>query len=283
MEIMKFIGDLVKFFIKGFIVMFLIVVGLMVLFDDTSDTGTANLVEIKLSGAIMDESAVLKEIYKAHDDTNIKGVLLNIDSPGGALSPSVEISNAIKELNSIKPVVAYASGMMTSGSYLAGINARKIYANEGSFIGSIGVIIQGVNIEELSQKIGFKEQTVSAGEYKQAGTMMREWSEKERESLQELVDKSYDLFTSKVAIARNLSLDKKDEWANARVFLASDALNLGLIDGISSYRDAKFEVIKLSNVSEPIWREKSKYDMFIDSLSTKLGNLILSEMGLKVR
>jgi len=280
---MKFIGDLVKFFIKGFIVMFLIVVGLMVLFDDTSDTGTANLVEIKLSGAIMDESAVLKEIYKAHDDTNIKGVLLNIDSPGGALSPSVEISNAIKELNSIKPVVAYASGMMTSGSYLAGINARKIYANEGSFIGSIGVIIQGVNIEELSQKIGFKEQTVSAGEYKQAGTMMREWSEKERESLQELVDKSYDLFTSKVAIARNLSLDKKDEWANARVFLASDALNLGLIDGISSYRDAKFEVIKLSNVSEPIWREKSKYDMFIDSLSTKLGNLILSEMGLKVR
>ena len=279
----KFFADILKFFIKTFIVLFLIGAVLFSFSSSDANTNESNLAEIKLEGAIMDENLVLKEIYKLQDDDNIKGVLLNIDSPGGALSPSVEISNAIKDLNSKKPVIAYASGSMTSGSYLAGIYASKIYANEGSFIGSIGVIMQGINIEELANKIGFKDQTVSAGEYKQAGTILREWNEKEKQSLQELVDKSYDLFTTKVANARNLSLDKKDEWANARVFLAPDALKVGLIDSLASYKIARDETAKLSGVSEPTWREKSKYDEFLDSFSVKVGNLILSEIGLKIR
>lgn len=282
-EIGKFFSDILKFGIKAFIVLFLITLILVGFSGTKIEKSGVNLAEIKLSGAIMDESAILKEIYSIQDDKNIKAVLLNINSPGGAFAPSFEISNAIKELNKEKPVIAYASGTMASGSYLSGVWANKIYANKGSFIGSIGVIMQGYNIEELASKIGIKDQVVKAGEFKEAGTIMRAWSQSERQSLQDLVDKSYDLFVSEVATARRLNKNDENLWANARVFLPDEALNLGLIDEISNYKKVKDEVVKISGVQNPVWKEKSKYDEFMDTFSSKVANLIMSEFSLKVR
>ncbi|MCZ6156757.1 signal peptide peptidase SppA [Campylobacter ureolyticus] len=282
-EIGKFFSDILKFGIKVFIVLFLITLVLVGFSGTKIEKSGVNLAEIKLSGAIMDESAILKEIYSIQDDKNIKAVLLNINSPGGAFAPSFEISNAIKELNKEKPVIAYASGTMASGSYLSGVWANKIYANKGSFIGSIGVIMQGYNIEELASKIGIKDQVVKAGEFKEAGTIMRAWSQSERQSLQDLVDKSYNLFVSEVATARKLNKNDENIWANARVFLPDEALNLGLIDEISNYKKVKDEVVKISGVQNPVWKEKSKYDEFMDTFSSKVANLIMSEFSLKVR
>ena len=282
-EIGKFFSDILKFGIKVFIVLFLITLVLVGFSGTKIEKSGVNLAEIKLSGAIIDESAILKEIYSIQDDKNIKAVLLNINSPGGAFAPSFEISNAIKELNKEKPVIAYASGTMASGSYLSGVWANKIYANKGSFIGSIGVIMQGYNIEELASKIGIKDQVVKAGEFKEAGTIMRAWSQSERQSLQDLVDKSYDLFVSEVATARKLNKNDENLWANARVFLPDEALNLGLIDEISNYKKVKDEVVKISGVQDPVWKEKSKYDEFMDTFSSKVANLIMSEFSLKVR
>lgn len=282
-EIGKFFSDILKFGIKVFIVLFLITLVLVGFSGTKIEKSGVNLAEIKLSGAIIDESAILKEIYSIQDDKNIKAVLLNINSPGGAFAPSFEISNAIKELNKEKPVIAYASGTMASGSYLSGVWANKIYANKGSFIGSIGVIMQGYNIEELASKIGIKDQVVKAGEFKEAGTIMRAWSQSERQSLQDLVDKSYDLFVSEIATARRLNKNDENLWANARVFLPDEALNLGLIDEISNYKKVKDEVVKISGVQNPVWKEKSKYDEFMDTFSSKVANLIMSEFSLKVR
>lgn len=282
-EIGKFFSDILKFGIKVFIVLFLVTLVLVGFSGTKIEKSGVNLAEIKLSGAIMDESAILKEIYSIQDDKNIKAVLLNINSPGGAFAPSFEISNAIKELNKEKPVITYASGTMASGSYLSGVWANKIYANKGSFIGSIGVIMQGYNIEELASKIGIKDQVVKAGEFKEAGTIMRAWSQSERQSLQDLVDKSYDLFVSEVATARRLNKNDENLWANARVFLPDEALNLGLIDEISNYKKVKDEVVKISGVQNPVWKEKSKYDEFMDTFSSKVANLIMSEFSLKVK
>lgn len=288
MEFLKGIGEfflkILSFTIKTFIVLFMIAIFISAFsVGELASTKSPNLAEIKLTGAIMDESDILKEIEDIKNNQNIKGVLLNIDSPGGALSPSVEISEAIKELNLKKPVIAYASGTMASGSYLSGVWASKIYANKGAFIGSIGVIMQGMNISELSKKIGISTQTVKAGEYKEAGTISREWTIKERESLQFLTDRSYALFANEVANARKLDINRHTEWANAKVFIASDAINVGLIDGISTYSKVKDEVAKVANVKEQIWKEKSKYDKFVDSMSTKIASLIMAEFSLKVR
>ncbi|PSM51568.1 signal peptide peptidase protease IV [Campylobacter blaseri] len=279
---LKFIRDLVKFTIQVFIVI-IIVLSFYLAFKGDNIQKEANLVQINLTGAIMDDSKILKEIYDIKNNVNIKGVLLYIDSPGGGLAPSFEISMAIKELNQAKPVIAYAGGSMTSGSYLSGIWAKKIYANKGSFIGSIGVIMQGSNIEELAKKIGISTQTAKAGEYKEAGTMFREWTLKERESIQNLVNQSYNLFITEVANARKLDINSKKQWANARVFLASEAKNLGLIDDISTYFKAKEQVVKTAGVIEPIWKEKSRYEDFLDSLSAKTASLILQNLLPNIR
>ncbi|MDR0407914.1 MAG: signal peptide peptidase SppA [Campylobacteraceae bacterium] len=226
----------------------------------------SNLMKIDLKGVITDSEDVLKNINFAYDNYNIKGVLFVVDSPGGAVSPSIEISMAIKRLIEKKPVVAYAAGSMASGSYYACAYSDYIIANPGSVVGSIGVIMQTPNIEELARKIGISEQVVSAGDYKEAGTFMRKWTPKERESLQELVDDIYNLFVDDIVKARGLDRAKADEFANARVFIASKAQKVGLIDEVGSITDAQNALMKLSNVSDPIWKEPD----LIDKLTKKL-------------
>ena len=245
---------------------------------------TPNLVQIDLKGVVTDETDALEQIYKAGKDDDIRGVLLYIDSPGGALAPSVELHTAVKNLRAAKPVVTYAGGSMTSGSYYAGAGANKILANKGAFIGSIGVIMQGADASELAAKIGISQQTVKAGEYKEAGTFMRPWSKIEREQLQELVNASYEMFVSDVAADRNLDANKSKEWANARVFLARDAAKLGLIDEVSDYYSARAELEKLSGVNKAVWLEKPIFEKFLDErISGAAQSLVGSLLGVGVK
>ena len=277
------IGAVLGFINKYFkSLIFLLILFLIFAGGESAQQKGANLAQLSLSGAIMDDSEILEKIETLKNDEAIKGVLLLIDSPGGALSPSVEISLAIKSLNSRKPVVAYAKGTMASGSYLGGVWASKIYANPGSFIGSIGVIMQGLDVSEAAAKLGFAEQIVKAGELKEAGTMMRKWSDAERASLQALVDESYELFTREVAQARSLDLRKRDTWANARVFLASSAKGVGLIDEVGSLEDAKSALVKASGVADPIWQEPSAYEKMMDKLANKSESLVRGAFGAKL-
>ncbi|EAK1145261.1 signal peptide peptidase SppA [Campylobacter jejuni] len=271
----KALGCGIKFintYFKTFVLLLIIIWILMP--SANSSSNLANLERIDLKGEIFDSSAVLEKIINAKNDSNIKGVLFVIDSPGGAFAPSMELALAIKDLKIKKPVLVYASGTMASGSYLAGVGANKILANPASFIGSIGVIMQGADLSGLANKLGIKEQTIQAGEFKSAGTFARAWNENERNFLQGLIDQSYDLFTGFVAKERALDLNKKDQWANARVFLAAKAKELGLIDELSNYENAKKELEKLTNVSNPVWKEEDKIDKFLNRLEGQASSLI---------
>ncbi|HFW6766366.1 TPA: signal peptide peptidase SppA [Campylobacter jejuni] len=271
----KALGCGIKFintYFKTFVLLLIVIWILMP--SANSSSNLANLERIDLKGEIFDSSAVLEKIINAKNDSNIKGVLFVIDSPGGAFAPSMELALAIKDLKIKKPVLVYASGTMASGSYLAGVGANKILANPASFIGSIGVIMQGADLSGLANKLGIKEQTIQAGEFKSAGTFARAWNENERNFLQGLIDQSYDLFTGFVAKERALDLNKKDQWANARVFLAAKAKELGLIDELSNYENAKKELEKLANVSNPVWKEENKIDKFLNHLEGQVSSLI---------
>ncbi|EOH7009982.1 TPA: signal peptide peptidase SppA [Campylobacter jejuni] len=264
----KFINTYFKTFVLLLIVIWILIP------SANSSSNLANLERIDLKGEIFDSSAVLEKIINAKNDSNIKGVLFVIDSPGGAFAPSMELALAIKDLKIKKPVLVYASGTMASGSYLAGVGANKILANPASFIGSIGVIMQGADLSGLANKLGIKEQTIQAGEFKSAGTFARAWNENERNFLQGLIDQSYDLFTGFVAKERALDLNKKNQWANARVFLAAKAKELGLIDELGNYENAKKELEKLANVLNPVWKEEDKIDKFLNRLEGQTSSLI---------
>lgn len=226
----------------------------------------ANLQIIELDGPIMVVDDILEKIQKAKTDLNIKGVLLKVNSPGGAVAPSVEIAYAIKELNEIKPVVAYASGIMASGSYYASIWATSIIANPGSMIGSIGVIMQSVDASELMAKIGIKTQTVKVGEYKEAGTPTRQWTKKERNELENMTQSTYNMFVQDVANARNLKAENHKEYADAHIFTASQAKKVKLIDEVATISRAKGLIVELSKVEKPIWSKTDKMEQFMQKM-----------------
>jgi protease-4 len=226
-----------------------------------------NLQEIRLTGSIMEVSEVLEDIESAQKNDNIRGVLLVVDSPGGAVSPSIEIAYAIKRLKETKPVVVYAAGTIASGSYYASIWADEIIANPGSMVGSIGVIMQGNNLSGVMQKIGIKTQTVKAGKYKQVGTSDREWTDYEKNELNKVIQGTYDMFTKDVADARELNINERNIYANAHIFTASQAKKVGLIDRVGVIFDAKSRLMKLSGVKEAIWNKEDRFDMLIKKLS----------------
>ena len=258
------------------------------IFVDTNESLTdtnsfANLQKIELSGPILDVSKTLEDIEKAKLDKNIKGVLLLVNSPGGAVAPSVELAYAIKELKQIKPVVVYASGVIASGSYYASIWANKIIANPGSMVGSIGVIMQGVNAEELMSKIGVSTQTVKAGKFKESGTPTRKWTDFEEKQLQSVIDDTYNMFISDVAEARKLDVKNHTQFADAKIFTSKQAKEVGLVDEVATISFAQNELAILSKVENPIWKKEDKFDKFMDRLvSETISNVSMNFIsGLK--
>ncbi len=238
---------------------------------------SANLQKISLFGPILSVDRTLEEIQKAKENINIKGVLLDVNSPGGSVAPSVELAYAIKDLKKVKPVVVYASGTIASGSYYASIWADKIIANPGSMVGSIGVIMQGFHAEDLLEKIGITAQTVKAGKYKESGTFTRPWKDYEKEELQGVIDDTYNMFVSDVSNARKLKKENSSLFADARIFTASQAKKVGLIDMVGTFSIAQNELQKLSKVKKVVWKKQDKFekfmDEFIDKTSSKISTL----------
>jgi protease-4 len=264
------IGKAIKWIGQHFLGMLFLLIAFVVLMPtSTTELRPANLQEIQLAGPIINADAILKQIEEIQKDPKIKGVLLNINSPGGAVPPSIEISYAIKALKEHKPVVAYASGIMASGSYYASIYANKIIANPGSIVGSIGVIMESANVEELMNTIGIKTQIVKEGTYKEAGTPTREWTPEERAELERLTKDTYDLFVNDVAEARGLAIKDSKNYADAHIFSAKRAKEAGLIDLIGVKSQAKSEVEKLAKVKDPVWKEKDKLESFMEQFANK--------------
>jgi protease-4 len=260
---MKFIQEHFKAMI------FLLIVFLIFAPTSDKDLTPNNLQQINLFGPIMEVSEVVAQIDEAAKNNSIKGILLNVDSPGGAVAPSIEIAYAIKRAKELKPVVVYASGTIASGSYYASIWANEIIANPGSMVGSIGVIMQGADVSELMNKVGIKSQSVQAGKYKKVGATDREWTEYEKNELNKVIYGTYDLFTSDVANARGLDIKKRDSFANAHIFTAHQAKDVGLIDTIGVAYDAKNRLSELSGVAQPKWNEEDKFDKLMKKISAQ--------------
>jgi protease-4 len=273
-----------KFIQNHFKAMLFLLLLFLIFSPSGAELAPANLAKVKLEGVIIDASAVVEQLEELRTDKHIKGVLFVINSPGGAVSPSIEIMEAIKRLKASKPVIAYAAGTIASGSYYASIYANEIYANPGSMVGSIGVIMQGSNFEELAKKIGVSAQTVKAGKYKEVGTAARAWTAYETAELEKVVNDTYALFVNDVARARKLNPAKHTEFADAHIFTASQAKEVGLIDTIGVGYDAENALIALSGVKKPVWLEEDRLKSFMRQVSGETASFLgayLSALTLK--
>lgn len=278
MEFIKKIGSCMakglKFIQEHFKATVLVLFVLWLILPSSEDGITPhNLQKIALSGPILDATSIVAQIDEARENDGIKGVLFSIDSPGGAVAPSVEIAYAIKRLNEVKPTVVYAAGIMASGGYYSGIWGNEIIANPGSMIGSIGVIMEGADISGLMEKVGVKTQVVHAGTYKQVGTFERQWSELERAELDKVINGTYAMFVADVARARNLDPARSSEYADAHIFTAAQAQKAGLIDSIGVEYDAKKRVEALSKVKDPAWNKEDPMDRFFKRFAAEGASL----------
>lgn len=278
MEIVKKIGSCLAAglkFIQGHFKATLLVLFVLWLIIPSGEDGITphNLQKITLTGPILDATPIVEQLDEARENDDVKGVLFSIDSPGGAVAPSVEIAYAIKRLSEKKPTVVYAAGMMASGGYYSAIWGNEIIANPGSMIGSIGVIMQGADVSELMEKVGVKTQTVHAGTYKQVGTFDRKWSEVERAELDKVIGGTYAMFVGDVSRARKLDLNKSTEYADAHIFTAAQAQKVGLVDSIGVEYDVKKRVETLSKVKDPVWNKEDPMDKFFKRFAAEGASL----------
>jgi protease-4 len=265
--------DFLQKYFKGLILLIILLFFISLL--STGNIKEPNLMQINLSGTILDSDKILKDI-KIAEKKSIKGVLFVVNSPGGAVAPSIEISYAIKRLREKKPVIVYASGTLASGSYYASIWANKIIANPGSIVGSIGVIFETPIIKGLLDKIGVEPSVVKAGKYKEIGTPFRPWKEYEKEEIKKVIFDTYDTFVKDVCKARGLKYEEKDKFAEAHIFTARGAKEVGLIDEVGTIYEAKEELKKISKVKEAVWKKPSKFEEMLKELSEKTSSKIVS-------
>lgn len=228
-----------------------------------------NLQKISLKGPIFDAEPIVEQLDEARENDDVQGVLFSIDSPGGAVAPSIEIAYALQRLRQEKPVVVYAAGIMASGGYYSAIWGNEIVANPGSMIGSIGVIIEGADLSGLMEKVGVKTQIAHAGAYKQVGAMDRQWTPAERAELEKVIHGTYDLFVKDVARARKLDVNRSSEYADAHIFTAAQAKKVGLVDAIGVEFDAKERLVKLSGVDDPVWNKDDRMEEFFKQFAAE--------------
>ena len=126
--------------------------------------------------------------------------------------------------------------------------------------------MQGVNTEELMQKIGVSTQTVKAGKYKESGTPTRKWFDYEEKQLQSVIDDTYEMFISDVASARNLDVKNHTLYADAKIFTSKQAKEVGLVDDVATLSYAQDSLITLSKVENPVWKKEDKFEKFMDKL-----------------
>ncbi len=210
----------------------LALVGISSITSEWVQQGTKNRIGIvDITGLITDSQYITNQVKKFRQDKRIRGIILRIDSPGGAVGPSQEIYNEVlKTRENGKTIYASMGAIAASGGYYIASAAEKIFANPGTLTGSIGVIMAFSNAKGLMEKIGLQPEIVKAGEYKDIGSPARAMTQKERNLLQSVVTDVHQQFIEAVASGRDISVAEVTKIADGRILTGRQAHSLKLID-----------------------------------------------------
>src|SRR6478752_7258540 len=190
-------------------------------------------------------------LQQAREDSRVKAIVLEVDSPGGEVTASDAIYNALVKTRAKKPVVVYMDSLAASGGYYVSCGGKFLMANETTITGSIGVIIQTLNYEQLFNKIGLASVVFKSGKFKDMLNGARPMTPEEREYVQNFVMKTYDKFLGIVAKERNLPADGlRNSIADGRIFSGKEALENKLIDGVGQIEDAYAKAKQLGGAPE---------------------------------
>ena len=265
----------------AFVLLAVALVAMMLTFagDEGTEFAFSDRIQVvDVDGELVESRPILDQLKRYEDSNSVKAILMNIDSPGGGVAVSQEISEEIKRLREKKDkiVVAYLSSTGASGAYYVACAANKIVANPGTIVGSIGVIAEWVNYADLLEWAKLKEIVFKTGEFKDTGSAARALTENERKYFQGLIDDMYVQFVEAVASGRKLDLQEVRSLADGRVFTGRDAKERKLIDEIGNFQDAVDLTAKLAGISgKPrLIRVNRRRVTLMDVLTTDLSRLV---------
>ena len=203
----------------------------------------------------------LKEFCK---DESVKAIVLRIESPGGGVAPSQEIYSEVAKTVLVKKIVVSMGSIAASGGYYIAAAADHIIANPGTITGSIGVIMEFANIENIIKKIGLATEVIKSGPYKDIGSPLRKMTSEERILLQKFIDNIHRQFIEAVAQGRKVDIEKVASIADGRIFSGEEAKKLELVDSLGGLEDAIALAAKLGGIKEEpivIYPKRKKFSL----------------------
>jgi protease IV len=205
------------------------------------------LVEVK--GMILDSKETVRQLRYFLKQERIKAVVLRVDSPGGVVAPSQEISDEVRKFAAKKKIIVSMGSLAASGGYYISAPATLIYANPGTITASIGVILKLSNIEALMDKIGIKSHVLKTGKFKDSGSPVRQFTKEDRAMLQAVIDNTHEQFVQAVAAGRKIPVDQVRLIADGRILSGEQAKALKLVDRLGTLQDAIEEAGKQAGIS----------------------------------
>lgn len=218
----------------------------------------------------------IKQLDEILDDSNVKGVLLKVNSPGGGTNESKQIYEKLEQIKKERNIPIYVSmgSMAASGGYYISAPADQIFADEETITGSIGVIMQGMDYSKLAKKYGIEFNTIKTGPYKDILNGSREMTAAERKLLQDMVNDSYERFVNVVADGRGMSKKEVREIADGRIMNGSQAVDAGLVDKLGYSEDALQALLKDNDLEGAEVYEYKEQGDWSSLLSSKVNTLV---------
>lgn len=232
---------------------------------------------VQIKGIIADSKPIVSQLKKFRRNKDIKAIVLRIDSPGGGVGPSQEIYAEVKKTTCIKKVVASMGAIAASGGYYVAAAADHIMANPGTITGSIGVVMEFANLEELFKKIGISAVVIKSGDYKDMGSPLRKMTSEEKALLESFVGNIHQQFVTAVAEGRKVSEETIRAIADGRILSGQQAQKLGLLDSLGNMEDAIALAAELGGIKgEPavVYAEKKKFSVLEFILGSKLAGAL---------
>jgi protease-4 len=201
---------------------------------------------VDLDGVILSPQPVVGQLKKFGDDSSIKAIIIHVNSPGGGVAASEEIYREVKRIRSEKKkrVVVSIETVGASGAYYVASASDKIYADQGSIVGSIGVIAQWVNYGDLLKWAKLKDVVLKTGEFKDSGNPARDLTPAEQAYMQALIDNMFGQFVQAVSEGRGMKFEDVKSIANGKVWTGEQAMSMKLIDGVGDFEAAVADTAK---------------------------------------
>ena len=240
--------------------------------------GSKSVGVVEIEGVIADSKDLLDQLIDDRDDDSVKAIVLRIDSPGGAVGPSQEIYREVLRIREKKPVIVSMGGVAASGGYYIACAGTKVFANEGTLTGSIGVIMDFVNVQGLLEWMRLRSRVIKSGKFKDIGSPTRDMTREEADLLQNLVDDVKEQFVEAIVKGRGeanpalVTATRVRALADGRIFSGRQAKDLGLVDELGNFRDAVSAAATMGGITgEPnlVYPRKKRttfFDMFFKEM-----------------